>query len=73
MGVGVGLSAKRRHGGCGVAPGKTAGTGPQLPLVPVSHRYLLVNRCSFFFPSQKGQILTDFYPTLFNRNYGILD
>ena len=27
----VGPTAKRRHGGCGVAPGKTTGTGPQPP------------------------------------------
>ena len=32
MGVGGGPSAKQRHGGCGVAPGKTADTGsPALP------------------------------------------
>ena len=53
MGVGGGPSAKQRHGGCCVAPGKTAGTGSPAPLVPVSCRYLLVNHCSFFFPSQK--------------------
>ena len=52
-----GPSTKRKHGGCVAASGKTAGTGPPAPLVPVSCRYLLVNRCSFFFPSQKRQIL----------------
>ena len=31
MGVGGGPSAKRRHGGCCVAPGKTAGTGSPAP------------------------------------------
>ena len=62
MGVSGGPSAKRRHRGCGVAPGKTADTGSPAPppLVPVSCRYLLVNHCSFFFPSQKGQILARF-------------
>ena len=58
--MGGGPSVKRRLGGCGVAPGKTAGMGSPAPLVPVSCRYLLVNRCSFFFPSQKGQILAGF-------------
>ena len=29
--MGGGPSAKRRHGGCGVAPGKTAGTGSPAP------------------------------------------
>ena len=62
MGVGGGPSAKRRHGGCGVAPGKTAGMGgyPAPPLLPVSCRYLLVNCCSFFFSlteeANSGQI-----------------
>ena len=37
--------------------------GPQAPLVPVPCRYLLVNCCSFFFPSQKGQILARFGET----------
>ena len=31
MGVGGGPSAKRRHGGCGVAPSKTAGVGYPAP------------------------------------------
>ena len=57
-GVGGGLSAKQKYGGCVVASDKTAGTGSPVPLVLVSCRYLLVNRCSFFFLSQKGQILT---------------
>ena len=29
--MGGGPSTKRRHGGCGVAPGKTAGTGSPTP------------------------------------------
>ena len=60
MGVGGGPSVKRKHGVYGVAPGKTAGTGSPAPLVPVSCRYLLVSCCSFFFPSQKEQILARF-------------
>ena len=51
MGVGGGPSAKRRHRGC-------AGTGSPAPLVPVSCRYLLVNRCSFF-PHRRGKFWPD--------------
>ena len=61
MGVGGGPSAKRRHGSCGVAPGKTAGTGsPAPPLVPVSCRYLLVSATLSFFPHRRGK----FWPYL---------
>ena len=42
-----------------MAPGKTAGTGSPALLVPVSCRYLLVNRCSFFFPHGRGKFWAD--------------
>ena len=54
MGVGGGPSAKRRHGGCGVAPGKTAGTGSPAPpgacfmQIPASESLL------FLFPLTEG-------------------
>ena len=32
---------------------------PSPPLVPVSCRYLLVNRCSFFFPHRRGKFQPD--------------
>ena len=52
-------SVKWRHGGCPMAPGKTAGTGRYpAPLVPVSCRYLLVNCCSFF-SYKRGKFLPD--------------
>ena len=59
MGVRGGPSAKWRHGGCGMAPSKTAGTGVPSPpgacfmQIPASESLL-------FFPSQKGQIPAGF-------------
>ena len=66
MGVGGGPSAKRRHGGCGVAPGKTAGMGgyPAPPpaacfmQIPASELLLFL-----FFPHRRGK----FWPDLEKR------
>ena len=58
-GMGGGPSAKRRYRGCAVAPGKTSGKGSPALLVPVLCRYLLVNRCSFFFPHRRGKLWPD--------------
>ena len=64
MGVGGGLSAKRRHGGCCVAPGKTAGTGSPAPpgarfmQIPASESLL------FLFSHRRGK----FWPDLERRS-----
>ena len=62
--MGGGPSAKRRHGGCCVAPGKTAGTGSPAPPGVCFMQIPAVNRCSFFFPHRRSK----FWPDLEKRS-----